>query len=294
METVYNIARGKPVTEKFISLVGDIENPITVKVPVGTPIKDLINLVEINSPNFKIIAGGLMMGKLVNDLNEPVTKTLAGLIFLPDAHPLVRYYSKQWKDIRKIGKSACDQCTFCTELCPRYLLGHPIEPHKSMRALGFQYQDPIYLAHNLFCCECGLCSLYSCPENLDPRNVCIYFKNQVRKAGIKWKEKKELKVHPLREYRLTPLKKLITKLGIKKYDKPAPFKDITINPEKVIIKLNQHIGTPCKPIVRLNERVTKGQLIAHSLNEKFGSAVHSSIDGVVSEINENFILIKRI
>jgi len=35
----------------------------------------------------------------------------------------------------RIGRSACDQCTFCTELCPRYLLGHPIEPHRASLAL---------------------------------------------------------------------------------------------------------------------------------------------------------------
>ena len=37
----------------------------------------------------------------------------------------------------KIGRSACDQCRFCTEFCPRYLLGHPIEPHRAMQSLGF-------------------------------------------------------------------------------------------------------------------------------------------------------------
>ena len=36
-----------------------------------------------------------------------------------------------------IGKSACDQCSYCTEFCPRYLLGYEVQPHKVMRSLGF-------------------------------------------------------------------------------------------------------------------------------------------------------------
>ena len=37
----------------------------------------------------------------------------------------------------QIGKSACDQCSYCTEFCPRYLLGYDVQPHKVMRTLGF-------------------------------------------------------------------------------------------------------------------------------------------------------------
>ena len=43
----------------------------------------------------------------------------------------------QRQQIVRIGRSACDQCSFCTELCPRWLLGHPIEPHRAMRSLEF-------------------------------------------------------------------------------------------------------------------------------------------------------------
>ena len=56
---------------------------------------------------------------------------------LPDDHVVVRRRRQDWKQIVRIGRSACDQCSFCTELCPRWLLGHPIEPHRAMRSLEF-------------------------------------------------------------------------------------------------------------------------------------------------------------
>ncbi|NIM52780.1 MAG: NADH dehydrogenase subunit, partial [Gemmatimonadales bacterium] len=67
---------------------------------------------------------------------------------------------------------ACDQCVFCTELCPRFLLGHPIEPHKAMRSLGFTLIGEPNVIGTLFCCECNLCTMMACPEDLDPKNVC--------------------------------------------------------------------------------------------------------------------------
>ena len=80
----------------------------------------------------------MMMGTLSFDLDDVVTKTTCGLIVLPRDHHLVAAARAQpngrW---HRIGKSACDQCSYCTEFCPRYLLGYDVQPHKVMRSLGF-------------------------------------------------------------------------------------------------------------------------------------------------------------
>ena len=63
-----------------------------------------------------------------------------------------------------IGKSACDQCSYCTEFCPRYLLGYEVQPHKVMRSLGFTMTGgDIWNQWSELCCACGLCTLYACP-----------------------------------------------------------------------------------------------------------------------------------
>lgn len=55
----------------------------------------------------------------------------------------------------------------------------------------------------------------------------------------------------------------------------------------VKIYLNQHIGVPSTPIVKENEEVLKGQLIAKP--EGLGSNIHSSVYGVVKKVSKNFI-----
>ena len=110
------------------------------------------------------MVGGLMMGYLEDNHDALVDKTTGGVIVLPDDHVVVRRRRQDWSQIARIGRSACDQCSFCTELCPRWLLGHPIEPHRAMRSLGFDLSGRGQCGGTAFCCECNLCSLYSCPE----------------------------------------------------------------------------------------------------------------------------------
>ncbi|NMB95626.1 MAG: electron transport complex subunit RsxC [Clostridiaceae bacterium] len=54
-------------------------------------------------------------------------------------------------------------------------------------------------------------------------------------------------------------------------------------PEKVVIPMLQHIGAPCKPLVKKGDIVKVGQLIGQS--EKYVSApIHSSVSGTVTDI----------
>ena len=56
---IYKASEGQTVTEKYITLAGDIPNHITVKVPVGTPVLDVLKLSGIeNFDEYGVIAGG--------------------------------------------------------------------------------------------------------------------------------------------------------------------------------------------------------------------------------------------
>ena len=66
-----------------------------------------------------------------------VTKTTAGVIVLPRDHHVMERKLKPPHQQAAIGKSACDQCRYCTEYCPRFLLGYAVEPHQVMRSLAF-------------------------------------------------------------------------------------------------------------------------------------------------------------
>lgn len=298
VETVYNISLAwkTPVTEKFITVSGAVKKPATFKLPVGTTYREAVELCGGFTVKKPVgIDGGPMMGKVIDNFDAPVTKTSSGVIVLPESHPLIKKKTQGTLQFSRIGKSACDQCSFCTEFCPRYMLGHAIQPHKVMRSLLFNPKDSkIHDEYALLCCECSLCSLYSCPEQLNPREVCIKSKSNLREMKINIKNSKvsemgRKEVHPLREFRKVPVKKLIKKLGLSDYDMPAPYTDFDYRPEKVKILLSQHIGVPLKPVVNKGERVIKGQKIADLNENELGSPVHSSINGTVTEINSKYI-----
>jgi Na+-translocating ferredoxin:NAD+ oxidoreductase RnfC subunit len=130
VETLVNIGSDKPVTHKYLTVAGAVRTPVTLRVPVGLPIREVIDAAGGAAvPMFRALMGGVMMARLAADLDEPVTKTTGGVVVLPSDHFLIRWHQQEWRQIERIAKSACDQCRFCTEMCPRYLLGHPIQPH---------------------------------------------------------------------------------------------------------------------------------------------------------------------
>lgn len=300
-ETIINVNKklteNKNVTDTFITIAGAVDNPITTKVPVGITFKEAIELaggVTVEDPVF--IDGGPMMGQPVEDINRIITKSCGGFIVLDRNHPLaLKKFSTETK-LAAIGKSCCDQCSYCTELCPRYILGYPLMPHRAMRSLGLSFdRQDIESWWALVCVECGLCGLFSCPENLLPNRVCSISKKNLASKGIKFvRDKKEYSPHPLREFRKVPISKLVKKLGLTEYEIHSEYIETNYHPEKVTIPLQQHIGTPTTAIVKLNQKVKKGEIIGTVPDDKLGAFVHSSIDGKVILIDNKNIVIERV
>ena len=94
VETIINIAHavdGKPVIDKYLTVAGAVEQPLTTVVPVGTSIADCIALAGgCTCDDPVVLTGGVMMGGVTNNLTDPVAKTMGGLIVLPSDHYLVR------------------------------------------------------------------------------------------------------------------------------------------------------------------------------------------------------------
>ncbi len=296
VETLYNITNaedGIPTTNKFICVAGAVTNPSSFFVPIGTSFKEVIKFAGgTRIKDFGIFVGGVMMGHLTFNLNEVITKTTAGIIVLPKEHYLIKRKNQPEQNWHRIGKSACDQCSFCTEFCPRYLLGYQVEPHKVMRSLGFLKSGASNWNQMAeLCCGCGLCTLYACPEDLYPKEACDKAKVDMKKEGIKFIQQKPVNVHPIKEGRRVPLKQLVQKLKLKDYDVPAPYNNMKFNIDTVEIPLKQHIGEGCKPKVRKGDKVNCGDLIASVSNNNLGANIHSSIDGKVEEVTSDYIKI---
>jgi Na+-translocating ferredoxin:NAD+ oxidoreductase RnfC subunit len=298
VETLYNVheaAQGRPVTRKILSVAGAVARPGTFWVPIGTPFREALKLAGgVTAPEFGMFVGGMMMGTLSFDLDDVVTKTTAGLIVLPREHYLVARKAQPRQAMARIGKSACDQCSYCTEFCPRYLLGYQVEPHKVMRGLGFTASGSLHWSQwGELCCACGLCTLYACPEDLFPKEACDQAKQDRRAGGLKFAQSKPVRVHPLKEERRVPLAMLRRRLKVEEYDVETPFDAAECAPAAVRIKLSQHAGRPATPVVRAGERVRRGQAIARVDAKDLGVNIHSSIDGTVAEVADKHIEVRN-
>lgn len=299
VETALNIAGASngPVIEKFVTVGGAVANPSTFAVPIGISFQELIDAAGGSTADDpSILVGGVMMGALSHDFSEPVTKTCTGLIVLPKDHMLIQ--KRMWSDkqVRQIGRSACDQCSYCTEFCPRFLLGHPIEPHKAMRSLGFSLVGDDLIVGTLFCCECNLCSLYACPEDLDPRNVCVLSKQQLQREGRTWPDpptepKRAENVMP---FRRVPIKKLSRRIGLTAYNDVGPLRNgdsVKFTPKRLVLPLKQHAGAPAEPLVSPSQKVKAGELIAKIPEGKLGANLHAPVDGAVESVDQETIVI---
>lgn len=299
VETVFNIYKAvfenKPVTEKYITIAGEVENPTTIKMPIGATFEEAVShagRITVDNPIY--YAGGPMMGNITSK-DYIITKTTNGIIIFPSEHPMIlRKKRKSSIDLRRAA-SACCQCQTCTDICPRHGLGHPIEPHKFMRlAANRDFKDINTFINTLFCSSCGLCEVYSCPQGLSPRALISDYKTGLRKEGVK--PPKDAVLSPIkesREYHRVPEERLKARLNIHMYDKEAPIMNTSIDACIVKILLSQHIGKPAEPIVGIGDIVSKGQMIGNAA-DGLSLPIHASINGRVDDITKTYILIRKL
>lgn len=297
VETLLNVfqaAQGQPVTEKFVSVTGLVSQPSCFKVPLGTPLRQVLEWAGgVTRPDTAVFLNGLMMGRLLADLDEPVIKTTGALIVLPEDHDLVVRRRLPLESKQRIGKSACDQCSYCTELCPRHLLGYDVQPHKVMRSLGFTATGKeLWNQYASLCCDCGLCTLYSCPESLYPKEACGKAKADLRAAGIRFTQEKPVQVHPMKEGRRVPSAMLRRRLGVEAFESEAPYRERPGQPALVRLPLQQHVGKPAVPVVSVGTRVGLGDTLARVPDGDLGVDLHASIAGVVRRVTDREVEIE--
>lgn len=290
VETLFNIGLGTPVVDKFLSVAGAVAEPATIRVPVGVSFAEVLSHFTITAPRYVVRSGGLMMGALEEDLRAVVTRRTGALIVLPEDHHCVtmyrRFATEHATDL--IAKAGCDQCNICTDLCPRYLLGQPVRPETAMRNRMFTREDqPMVFAGNLSCCECNLCTMYSCPEGLDPKGAAVIDKRISREQGLRWSSPAPT-AHPMYDYRKVPTSKLKQRLDIMMFRDEAPMSTMSFAPAEVRIPLDQHLGAPAVPAVNEGQRVRRHDLIG-TPGGKVSAAVHASVDGVVTKVTNTHI-----
>lgn len=292
LNAYYAITKGAGVTHKYITVTGAVKNPITLRVPLGITVKEVIDLA--GGPTIKeyaLINGGPMTGSIATD-GDVITKTSNAILVLPPDQYVIKKRTSNPSISLKRAMSACCQCRMCTDLCPRNLLGHPIEPHRFMRNISSGTTNDVkpYLG-TFFCCSCGLCEMYSCFQELNPRTLIGIVKGSLRKGGIPIPEVTEAPVKKERNGRYILKSRLTAKLGLSEYNRSAPLDETEYKPKSVKILLSQHIGKPAEAIVKMGDTVKVGDTIATADENALGVAIHSSINGMVTEVTDKYIVV---
>lgn len=293
---VANAAQNKNVTEKYVTVNGAVQTPKTLKVPLGTPILKLLDECDgVSTTSYKVIDGGPMTGKLVDPNIHAVTKTTKAIIALPEDNIVIVQKSRDISTQFRRAQAICLSCRMCTDLCPRYLLGHDLFPDELMKRMYKKELDLDSMKsfdYAYLCCECGLCELYGCVVDLSARSIFSYLKDELTKAQIKNShQRSDLKINDFREFRKVPVSRLLKRLEIDKYNSRAELTDYNFKVDEVKLFLTQHVGVPSMPVVKVGDKVNKGDVIAEIPDGKLGSKIHSSIDGVIKEITEQYIIV---
>lgn len=297
VETIYNVWRAlhesKPVTEKYITIAGEVKNPSTFKAPLGTTYGELIEMAGgATISDYALVGGGPMTGPIVRE-TDVVTKTSNAVLVLPKTNFVIQKKTASIKIDMFRAMAACCQCRMCTDLCSRHLLGHPIEPHLFMRsATSGTTKDLGPFMNTFYCSACGLCEMYACGQGLSPRTLIGACKSGLRANGVKPDPNVKMdEVEPNRSGRMVPVARLTARLGLTAYDKPAPISDAEVKPSSVKVMLSQSIGVPASAAVKPGDKVSAGDVIGNAAEGKLSMPVHASISGTVTEVTPKYVVI---
>jgi len=161
--SVYNVAtlaqlgalmpHSRGLIERVVTIAGPaIKKPGNYRVPLGTPLRFVLEQLAFEDRARHVILGGPMMGSALPSLDVPVTKGTSGILVFDHAYET---------DARPRTVYPCIKCGKCVEACPMGL--NPSE--LGLLAIQREYPAMAERFHLFDCFECGSCS-FVCPSNI--------------------------------------------------------------------------------------------------------------------------------
>ncbi len=143
------VQKNKPLFERVVTVTGkSVKSPSNFLARVGTPVSQLIEAAGgLPEDTGKVISGGPMMGKALNDLEVPTAKGTSGILIMQDT------------ESRRRKMQACIRCAKCVSVCPMGL-----EPFLLMTLSQKMMYEQEEKERVMDCIECGSCS-YTCPSD---------------------------------------------------------------------------------------------------------------------------------
>jgi Na+-translocating ferredoxin:NAD+ oxidoreductase RnfC subunit len=296
LETVYNIRAAlrhqKPVIEKWLTIHGCVPNPCVLRVPVGTCVGALFDRLGIKVPEgYTVLDGGPSMGKVIDPAKTIVTKATKGLMIFPDDIPAINVRKRTPRVQLTLAASACCQCTRCTDLCPRGLIGYPLQPHKVVRAsMDMVEEMPQIFTGATSCSGCGVCELVACCQEISPRRVYAQVKGILAKNKLRYSGG-AAPVDPDRDYRMVPSDRFARMIGVEQFEsEPVLRLDTMMKASEITLLTRQHVGAPAVPCVQVGDIVEPGMVVAQA-NGMISANIHASVHGRVTAVSDSAVVI---
>jgi Na+-translocating ferredoxin:NAD+ oxidoreductase RnfC subunit len=232
------------------------------------------------------------MGMPINPATARITKKTKSLLILPSEIPAIAFKSLSAQRAVRRTSSACCQCSYCTDMCPRHLIGYPIQPHKTLRAVGSEViSHPDDLLTASLCCGCSVCTLMACCQGISPSVTMFEVKKNLGKNRIGYRSTEPTTPDPNRDNRMIPVSRFKSRIGVAEFDRVAQYREnFKISQDVFTLPLSQHVGRPSVPVVKAGDTVQAGQMIARA-DEGISAALHTPVAGTVRSVTETAIQI---
>ena len=160
------LPHGRGIQERVVTITGPgVKKKGNYLIPVGTPLRYVLEEVGVDEQVSEVYMGGPMMGVAVSNLDISIVKGTSGIVV---------FDSKDVKRPQKIYP--CIKCGACVDACPLSL-----NPSRLGILAKFEAYDQMAEDYNLMdCFECGSCS-YVCPSHIPLVQYFRLSKSIVRK-----------------------------------------------------------------------------------------------------------------
>jgi len=163
------LPHGRGIQERIVTITGPaVKRKGNYRIPIGTPLRFLLETVGVDERVTRVFLGGPMMGQAASSLDISLTKGTSGVVAFNDTEADLTH--------RKVYP--CIRCGYCVDACPIFL-----DPSRlGLLAENDEHQRMADEFHLMDCFECGSCS-FVCPSHIPLVHRFRVAKAAVRRAG---------------------------------------------------------------------------------------------------------------
>ena len=163
------LPRGRGIQERVITITGPaVKRKGNYRIPIGTPLRFLLESVGVDESVDRVFLGGPMMGAAAPSLDIPITKGTSGVVA----------FTGEEADAKHEHVFPCIRCGHCVDVCPIFLNPSDL----GLLARNEAYDRMASELNLMDCFECGSCS-YVCPSHIPLVHQFRMAKAAVRKKA---------------------------------------------------------------------------------------------------------------